>query len=324
MRNGSSGRRHTSGPGGTSTRRTRKRTWWIVAAVAAVVLIAGGLAAAFATQLFTPSHPVPTLVNLPLAKAQAEVSKLHMTLKEEAPVKSITIGAGAVVSQSPKPGTSLKEGSTVKVSLSDGPPDVAVPNLANMTCAQAAAALQTVHLNGTCTPGAYSDTVAATTIISWSVGNTPNPTEAPYGSTITIVPSLGHQPATVPNIPTTYTFAQAQAALQAVGLTATQANDTSTTVAAGDVISTTPASGAAAPYGSAVTVTVSTGPPTTTVPNVNGDTVDQATTALQSAGLVAVGRVGQSAEQRGGHPALDRLDRADGFVRTAHHPLARA
>ena len=40
------------------------------------------------------------------------------------------------------------------------------------------------------------------------------------------MPSLGHQPATVPNIPTTYTFAQAQAALQAVGLTATQANGT--------------------------------------------------------------------------------------------------
>ncbi len=287
--NGSSGRHLTSAAGGTPARRNRKRTWWIVAAVAAVVLIAGGLAAAFATQLFTASHPVPALVSLPLAKAQADVSKVHMTLKEEAPVKSITIGAGAVVSQSPKPGTSLKEGSVIKVQLSDGPPNVAVPNLANMTCAQAAAALQTVHLNGSCTPGAYSDTVAATMIISWSIGSTPNPTEAPYGSTITIVPSLGHSPATVPNIPNTYSFVQAQAALQAVGLTATQANATSTTVAAGDVISTTPASGAAAPFGSAVTVTVSTGPPTTTVPNVNGDTVNQATTALEAAGLTPGG-----------------------------------
>ena len=87
------------------------------------------------------------------------------------------------------------------------------------------------------------------------------------------MPSLGHQPATVPSIPTTYSFAQAQAALQAVGLTATQNNESNTTVPAGDVISTTPASGAQAPYGSAVTVNVSTGPPTTTVPNVIGDTV---------------------------------------------------
>ena len=173
-----------------------------------------------------PRTRSPTLVDQPLAKAQAAVAKLHMTLKEGAPVKSITIAAGSVVSQSPKPGTSLKEGSTITVRLSAGPPDVAVPNLANMTCAQAGAALQTVHLNATCTPGAYNNNVAAEMIISWSLGNTPNPTEAPYGSTITMVPSLGHQPATVPNIPTTYSFAQAQAALQAVGLTATQANDT--------------------------------------------------------------------------------------------------
>ncbi len=64
-------------------------------------------------------------------------------------------------------------------------------------------------------------------LVLWSIGSTQNPTKAPYGSTITLVPSLGHEPATVPNIPNTYTFAQAQAALQAVGLTATQANDTS-------------------------------------------------------------------------------------------------
>ena len=53
----------------------------------------------------------------------------------------------------------------------------------------------------------------------------------------------------------------------------------------GNVISTGPASGAQAPYGSQVTVNVSTGPPTVQVPNVQGDTVQQATAALQGAGL---------------------------------------
>ncbi len=99
------------------------------------------------------------------------------------------------------------------------------------------------------------------------------------------MPSLGHEPATVPNIPTSYTFAQAQAALQAVGLTATQNPESSPTVPNGQVISTSPASGAQAPYGSAVTVNVSTGPPTTTVPNVKDDTVQQATTMLAGSGL---------------------------------------
>ena len=46
----------------------------------------------------------------------------------------------------------------------------------------------------------------------WSIGSTQNPTTAPYGTTITLVPSLGHAPATVPSIPTSYTYDQAQAA----------------------------------------------------------------------------------------------------------------
>ena len=140
-----------------------------------------------------------------------------------------------------------------------------------------------------CAPGTYSNTIESGVLVLWSIGSTSNPSKAPYGSTITLVPSLGHQPATVPSIPNTYTFAQAQAALQAVGLTATQANGTSTTVAAGNVISTSPASGAQAPYGSAVTVTVSTGPPTTPVPNVIGDSVSQATSVLQQDGLSVSG-----------------------------------
>ena len=280
----------TSGGGPTPSRtRSRRRMWWIIGAVAVAAIVAGGLVAAFETNVFTPSHPAPALVNLPLSQARTDVAKVHMTLAVGAPVRSITVGAGDVVSQSPKPGTSLKEGSTINVVVSGGKPDVTVPSLANMTCAQAATTLQAAHLQASCTPGTYDNNVPATVIISWSSGSTQDPTRAPYGSAITIVPSLGHQPATVPNIPQTYTFNQAQAALQAVGLTATQNPQSSPTVPSGDVISTNPASGAQAPYGSSVTVNVSTGPPTTTVPNVIQDSVSQATSALQQAGLSVSG-----------------------------------
>jgi eukaryotic-like serine/threonine-protein kinase len=267
----------------------RRRIWWIVAAIALAVIVAGGLVAAFETSVFTPSHPTPALVNLPLAQAKADVAKVHMDLRVGPPVKSITVNAGSVVSQSPKPGVSQKEGSTVTVVLSGGKPDVTVPSLTGMTCAQAAAALQSAHFQSVCAPGAYNDNIQAGVLDLWSIGSTQNPTTAPYGATITLVPSLGHSPATVPSIPTSYTFQQAQAALEAVGLTATQNPESSTTVTSGQVISTSPASGASAPYGSAVTVNVSTGPPTTTVPNVLQDTVSQATSALQSAGLTVSG-----------------------------------
>jgi serine/threonine-protein kinase len=262
------------------------RTYWVVGAVTVVVLLlAAGLGIAFGTDVFTASHPTPSVQDLSLAQARASLAKVHMNLKEGAPVKSITVGAGDVVSQSPKAGVSQKEGSAVTVVVSDGKPDVSVPSLSQMTCAQAVTALQAVHLQANCTAGVYNDTVAATIIVDWSIGATPNPTKAPYGSTIIINPSLGHSPATVPNIPAGYSYAQAAAALQAVGLNATQANATSTSVPAGNVISTNPPSNATAPFGSVVTVTVSSGPPTVAVPDVVGDTVPQAVTTLQNAGL---------------------------------------
>jgi eukaryotic-like serine/threonine-protein kinase len=260
-----------------------------VAAVAVLVLIAGGLAAAFETNAFTPSHPTPALTGLTMAEAQAAVAKVHMSLKVEAPVKSITLAAGTVVSQNPKALTSEKEGTVISVVPSAGPPIVAVPLQGGMTCATATAALQQDHFKAVCSPPRYDNNTPAGQLILWSIGSTPNPSHAPYGSTITLVPSQGHAPVTVPNIPTSYTFAQAQAALSAVGLTATQQNQSNPTIPAGQVIQTNPASGAPAPYGSAVAVEVSTGPPTTTVPNVIQDSVSQATTVLQGDGLTVSG-----------------------------------
>ncbi len=266
----------------------------------AAVLLAAGLAVAFGTNVFTASHPTPAVANLSVAQARTALAKVHMNLAEGAPVKSITVGSGDIVSQSPKAGVSAKEGTTVTVVVSDGPPNVSVPNLANMTCAQAASALQAAHFKSVCAPGAYNNNVAAGVLDLWSIGSTQNPTKAPYGSTITLVPSLGHEPATVPNIPAGYSFAQAQAALQAVGLTATQNNESNATVPSGQVISTAPASGAQAPFGSAVTVNVSTGPPTTTVPNVIQDTVQQATTAMTAAGLSVSGVSGNPSNKVSG------------------------
>ena len=282
----------TGGPAEPYRPRKSRKWWWIGAAVLLAVILAAGLVAAFATNVFTPSHPTPAVVNLPLAQARAAVAKVHMTLREGAPVTSITVAAGDVVKQSPAPKVSQKEGSTVSVVLSSGKPDVTVPSLSGMTCAQANAALVSAHFLSVCAPGTYSNTVATSVLVLWSINSTQNPTKAPYGSTITLVPSLGHEPATVPSIPNTYSYAQAQAALQAVGLGATQANATSTTVASGDVISTSPASGALAPYGSVVTVNVSTGPPTVQVPNVLQDTVAQASSALQAQGLSPSGVTG--------------------------------
>jgi serine/threonine-protein kinase len=264
----------------------------IGALVAVLLLVGGGLAAAFESNVFTPSHPTPNLAGMTVPQARTTLDKVHMKLAESAPVKSITVGSGGIVSQTPKASTSLKEGSTVTVAVSDGPPNVTVPSLTNMTCAQGAAALQAAHFKSVCAPGAYNNAIPAGVLLIWSINATQNPTEAPYGATITMVPSLGHAPVPVPNIPSSYTYGQAQAALSAVGLQAGENQGPDATVPAGNVVSTSPASGASAPYGSTVTVNVSTGPPTVVVPDFGGDTVQQATAALRQAGLVPAGVVG--------------------------------
>jgi serine/threonine-protein kinase len=284
----------SGGPGGPAIapKRPRRKLSWAIGVVVAVLILAAGALIALDSKVFTPSHPTPALVNLTLAEAKAAAAKDHFSLHLEPAVKSITVGNGSIVSQSPAPGTSLKQGSTLNVVPSQGPPPVAVPSLSGMSCAQAITALTGAHLKGLCAPVQYNNTVPAGQLVIWSIGSTANPTSAPYGSTITLVPSEGHAPVTVPTIPSTYSFSAAQAALVAVGLTATQANASSSTVPAGQIISTTPASGASAPFNSAVTVTVSTGPPTVAVPNVFDDTVSQATTTLQTAGLTVSGVAG--------------------------------
>jgi PASTA domain len=78
----------------------------------------------------------------------------------------------------------------------------------------------------------------------------------------------------------------ASAAITAAGLkVGTVATQSSTTVATGLVISQDPAAGSSEPGGTAVALTISSGPPTVAAPNVVGDTQSAATTALIGAGL---------------------------------------
>jgi serine/threonine-protein kinase len=260
--------------------------------VVVLALVAGGLAA-WRTKLFTPSHPVPALTGLTLAQAKAAAAKDHFTVHVEKGVPSITAAAGVVLTQSPVPrhGRTLKQGSVLSVQPSSGPPLVTVPSLTGTTCAQAInVVLKNAHLNGACGTAQYSLTVGNSFLITWTYNGQSDPTTAPYGATIDLVPSMGHPPVDVPtSISQSDTFGEAQSALVAVGLTATQVSAPSNTVPDGDVIRTTPLDGQPAPYGSAVTVTVSTGPPTVVVPNVAGDLVSQADQTLTDAGLIVAG-----------------------------------
>ncbi|MGD0882947.1 MAG: protein kinase, partial [Acidimicrobiales bacterium] len=227
--------------------RDRRRRWpWVTAAsVVVAALLAAGIAWAIGSQVFTPSSPVPDLVGrtLPAATAVARAGHLHVAVGTLA--HSTTVPAGLVVGQRPASlsggrRTTLKQGSTVVVTLSTGPPPVAVPDLGSFTnCHDAIQALAGVHLVGVCPPGAaaYSSTVPAGAVVGTSPAST-----ALYGSTVTIITSKGHAPVALPTVAGSgSTYASAAAALTAAGFAPTESKVYSSTVPAGQVVATTPA-----------------------------------------------------------------------------------
>jgi serine/threonine-protein kinase len=272
--------------------RSPRRKWLIVLCVLLVLaLIAAGLVAALHKGVFTPSHAVPSITGLTVAEARQSLAKDHFTLIALTPVASITVKAGRIVLQDPSAGGRLKQGSAVNVTVSKGLPIESVPSLAGLGCAGATRLLAVNHLKGLCPSAAagYSDSVPIGQVINWSYNNKLDATHAPYGAAVLIALSKGPQPKVIPNVAGD-TYPQAQAALQALGLTVNESTTPSTNYPAGQVDHTNPPSGSQVQPGSTVTVYVSSGPPTVQVPNLSGDTVAQAEAALQSHGL-QVGQV---------------------------------
>ena len=271
-----------TGSGGR--RKRRRRIWpWILL----VILVLGGAFAAFAiaTKLFVPSVEVPNFVGKPTVNVERKLTKLHLSPAYQPSVFSITVPADHVILQQPAPGTSLKEGSTVRLVASRGLPPVDVPSLAGMTCVQAQAALVAVHLTGTCPKEAkrYSPSTPKDQVIRTIQGDRRNPRRITYGSELTIVISRGPAPVPIPTV--TGTFAQANATLVAAGFSPLKATESSSTVPTGQVIRTDPVAGTEAKKGTQVTVYVSSGPALVTVPSLTGRSATSATAKLTKLGL---------------------------------------
>jgi len=171
---------------------------------------------------------------------------------------------------------------------------VNVPNVVNLSQAAATTALTGAGLVVGAVTQQSSTTVAAGSVSSQ------NPVAGvgvPAGSAVNLVVSTGPAPTpgpttvTVPNV-VNLTQSAATTAIQGAGLVlGTVSQRSSTTVAAGSVISQTPGSGSAVTTGSSVSIVVSTGP--VAVPDVVNLTQAAATTAITNAGL-ALGAVSQA------------------------------
>jgi serine/threonine-protein kinase len=266
--------------------------------VAALVAIAAVLVAR--SGVFTPSHPVPALVGKSLAQADRAVGADHFKVQPTAHAYNLTLGEGLILKQTPAPGrkgkkvVTAKQGSTIDVVVSLGPPPVTIPALASdsiANCSQAVLVLKAANLVGVCPPAAaqYSSSVPLGAVIATSPAKT-----ARYGSTVTIIVSKGHAPVLVPTVTgSTSSYATAQATLTAAGFAPTESRQYSSTVPAGQVMGTTPAPSAGPqPFGSPVTVAVSIGPQPVMVPDVIGHSVTAAANTLEALGLRVAGPYG--------------------------------
>jgi beta-lactam-binding protein with PASTA domain/tRNA A-37 threonylcarbamoyl transferase component Bud32 len=117
-------------------------------------------------------------------------------------------------------------------------------------------------------------------------------TQAPEGSTVTITVSTGPGEASVPDVHG-LTRADAEDQLRTAGFEPKVEQVFSADVRKGRVIDTSPPQGSLIERGSSVTLRISRGPEQAAVPDVVGETEDNARNAIESAGL----RVGEVTEK---------------------------
>lgn len=283
----------TTGAGRQDRDRRRGRAWpWAVGLLGLAMLLAAGALFAVREKLFTPSHPVPSVLGLSVASARNAVRADHFGVVVSKQRYSTSVGRGRVIEQRPAPAASLKEGNAIDLVVSKGLPPEAVPSLLDLDCTAAQRLLTVVNLFGTCPPELeqYSTTVPGGQVITWIFAGRNQPATVPWHRTVTIVISKGPPPVTVPPL-VGRSYASAQATLQAMGLSPAEVSQPSQTVPAGQVISTNPAAGQQVARGSSVTVVVSQGLPKVAVPGgLLGETLSQAEAVLGAFGL-SVGSV---------------------------------
>jgi serine/threonine-protein kinase len=255
-------------------RRGRRLVLWLVV----LVTIAAAAYGAW-TYLIPHSHPVPSLVGTNVNKATDQLHDLGFTVVvaegeyNEQP-------AGTVLRVDPPEGTTLREGSTVTLVPSNGPPPVAVPTVTGLSLDKAVAKLDAAHLAKGAVHQVYDDQVPQGDVVRQS----PADGKAPQGSAVDLWVSKGHAPVPVPAV-VGKSQQKAERALKAAGFTPVVSFAFSNDIARGKVISVDPQEATKTPYGSPVTIQVSQGPESFAAPRFTGLSPEEATSLAKRYGL---------------------------------------
>ena len=223
----------------------------------------------------------------------AEKAGLVLSVKEKR--YSTEYAADVIMEQGTKAKSKAMTGDTVELVVSLGKEVIKVADVQYQTEKEAIDILEKQGLT-VATSYEESETVAAGLVIRQSITAGK---EADPGTKITLTISKGASGFAMEDV-TGKSEEKAKSTLGDQGLSVTVAYEYSDTVSAGTVIRQTPSGGTQVTRGTAVTITVSSGEETVTVPNVVGKDQSSAKSAVTSAGLaVSVTEVYDTATAKG-------------------------
>jgi beta-lactam-binding protein with PASTA domain/tRNA A-37 threonylcarbamoyl transferase component Bud32 len=268
---------------GVPVKKRRSTAWIWVLGVLALIAMLGGLAwAAFGGQLLGPPKvEVPSVVGRPAALAALVLKQAGLVPGKVTTATSDAVSANTVISQDPSAGTELPKGQAVSLVLSAGPAVAAVPDLAGLNETDAIRAIQSAGF----TIGGISRRADAAVTSGMVISQEPKSgTTVRRGSAVSFVVSTGKPMASVPDV-VGKSSGDAAAAVKEAGFRVDTVKRFSDTVTSGLIISQDPAGGAQAEKNSVVQLVVSKGPEQVTLPELAGQTLADAKSALQKLGL---------------------------------------
>jgi eukaryotic-like serine/threonine-protein kinase len=270
-------------PGRTTKHPRLGRPWWKVALVLLLAVVALGSAAWAAWAYLIPHEvDVPTVVSIPVDRAQTKIGDAGLVVRMAEGQYSTMIPADHVLRVQPPEGTRLEKGDRVTLIPSLGPRPVPAPDLIGKTLPKARGQLRDAGLHVGKVKKEYNERVDEGLVVRQSVEGD---AEVPIGSDIDLVVSKGPTPVPVPKV-VGLKQSEATAALEGEGFLVSVSEEFSDRVDKGVVISQTPAQGIDYQPGSSVSIAVSKGPPEFAMPSVVGMSRDGAVDRLRSLGLL--------------------------------------
>ncbi|MFF7718655.1 Stk1 family PASTA domain-containing Ser/Thr kinase [Streptomyces luteogriseus] len=252
------------------------------AAIVVAVLLVLGLGAGVWYINSGQFTKVPPLLAKTQNEAEGRLRDAGLEVGKVSHAHSDTVKRGTIIGSDPEPGARIRVNDAVSFTISDGPETVRVPALAGQKLGKAQEQLRQDGLDPGMVTREFSEDVPRGSVIS---ARPADGTKVRAGTAVALVVSKG-APIDIPDV-TGSDEADARSELTDAGLEVKIATErvTSSEYDKGQVVRQTPKSGGRAAEGDTVTLTLSKGPEMIEVPDVVGDSVDDARQALEGAGF---------------------------------------